>query len=84
MGQLSQHLLLVYHVAFGTEVEFLEYIPHLRPYFANPANVPNGMYLPPRVPGASTTIISFEEAQRVMQAGEATKFHEGARDLGDE
>ena len=29
MGQISQHLVLFYHVAIGLPKLFLEYIPHL-------------------------------------------------------
>eukprot|EP01043_Picozoa_sp_COSAG02_P084568 COSAG02_NODE_22374_length_754_cov_1.774046_2_plen_127_part_00 len=84
MGQLSQHLCLFYHVALGHQLEFLEYIPHLREYFVNPAEVRDGHYVVPDQPGASTSIVSEQAAERIMASGEPTQMHEGATNLGDE
>ena len=53
VGQLHQHLVLFNHVALGLEKVLLEYIPHLRDRFCQPAEVENGLYLPPQEPGAS-------------------------------
>jgi L-fuconate dehydratase len=53
MGQIHQHLVLFNHVALGHQALFLEYIPHLRQYFAHPARVEGGTYLPPQEPGLS-------------------------------
>ncbi|HSU31466.1 MAG TPA: enolase C-terminal domain-like protein [Bryobacteraceae bacterium] len=53
MGQIHQHLVLFNHVALGHEALFLEYIPHLRKYFSQPARVENGVYLTPQEPGLS-------------------------------
>jgi L-fuconate dehydratase len=84
MGQLSQHLCLFYHVALGLQLEFLEYIPHLREYFVNPAKVREGRYVVPDQPGASTSIVSEQVAARIIASGEPTHMHEGATNLGDE
>ena len=83
MGQLSQHLCLFYHVALGHQLEFLEYIPHLREYFVHPAEVREGRYVVPSQPGASTSIVSEEAAAEIMAGGEPTHMHEGATYLGD-
>ena len=53
MGQLHQHLVLFNHVALGLDRVFLEYIPHLRDYFTEPARMEGGVYDTPREPGAS-------------------------------
>jgi L-fuconate dehydratase len=53
MGQIHQHLVLFNHVALGHEALFLEYIPHLRQYFVNPARVEEGAYRTPLEPGLS-------------------------------
>jgi L-fuconate dehydratase len=53
MGQIHQHLVLFNHVALGHEALFLEYIPHLREYFAHPARVEDGVYWTPQAPGLS-------------------------------
>eukprot|EP00056_Hartaetosiga_gracilis_P005437 m.84670 g.84670 ORF g.84670 m.84670 type:complete len:444 (+) comp12164_c0_seq1:89-1420(+) len=58
MGQLSQHLVLFYHIALGTPKLFLEYIPHLANCFTYPAHVHDGVYETPRQPGASSDIVS--------------------------
>ena len=71
------------HIALGHELEFLEYIPHLREYFVHPAEVEGGAYVLPRHPGASTSIVSEERAQEIVAGGEPTVMHEGASDLGD-
>ena len=71
------------HIALGHELEFLEYIPHLREYFVHPAEVEGGAYVLPRQPGASTSIVSEERAKEIVAGGEPTVMHEGATDLGD-
>jgi L-fuconate dehydratase len=53
MGQLHQHLVLFNHIALGHEAIFLEHIPHLRENFIEPAQVRNGTYLTPSLPGSS-------------------------------
>ena len=56
MGQIHQHLVLFNHVALGHDSLFLEYIPHLREYFAEPARVEGGVYLTPQQPGSSSDV----------------------------
>jgi L-fuconate dehydratase len=56
MGQIHQHLVLFNHIAMGHEAVFLEYIPHLRSHFVNPARVENGAYVSPQAPGCSTEL----------------------------
>jgi L-fuconate dehydratase len=56
MGQLHQHLVLFNHVALGHEIVFLEHIPHLRQYFANPCCVEGGVYRTPQDTGASCNL----------------------------
>lgn len=53
MGQIHQHLVLFNHVALGHEALFLEYIPHVKQYFLHPAEVADGVYRTPQVPGSS-------------------------------
>jgi L-fuconate dehydratase len=53
MGQIHQHLVLFNHIALGHEVQFLEYIPHLRDHFVFPARVEGGHYETPQEPGLS-------------------------------
>jgi L-fuconate dehydratase len=81
MGQLSQHLCLVYHIALGHELGFLEYIPHLREYFVSPAVVEAGRYVVPRAAGASTEIVSAATALTITAD---TEMFEGATELGDQ
>ncbi|HLV99669.1 MAG TPA: enolase C-terminal domain-like protein [Ktedonobacterales bacterium] len=57
MGQIHQHLVLFNHIALGHEALFLEYIPHLRAYFQEPADVRDGVYYTPRQPGSSTQLL---------------------------
>lgn len=57
MGQLHQHLVLFNHIALGHEVNFLEYIPHLRQHFVHPAQVEGGVYRTPQEPGASLDLV---------------------------
>lgn len=57
MGQIHQHLVLFNRVALGHEEVFLEYIPHLRDRFAEPARVEAGRYLVPTAPGSSSDIV---------------------------
>ncbi len=56
MGQIHQHLVLFNHIALGHEVIFLEYIPHLRQHFSQPARVQGGVYATPREPGSSSDL----------------------------
>jgi len=56
MGQIHQHLVLFNHIALGQPVIFLEYIPHLRQHFVNPAIVEGGFYRTPQVPGLSADL----------------------------
>jgi L-fuconate dehydratase len=56
MGQIHQHLVLFLHIALGNEALFLEYIPHLRAYFAYPAELEGARYRTPQEPGASTDL----------------------------
>ena len=53
MGQLHQHLVLFNHISLGHEALFLEHIPHLQKHFVNPAQIVNGVYLTPQVPGST-------------------------------
>lgn len=57
MGQLHQHLVLFNHIALGHERIFLEYIPHLREHFVEPALVEAGVYSTPQAPGSSCTLL---------------------------
>lgn len=57
MGQIHQHLVLFNRIALGHEQVFLEYIPHLRDYFCNPALVENGVYRTPQEPGSSSDLL---------------------------
>ena len=57
MGQIHQHLVLFNHIGIGHRVEFLEYIPHLRPYFVHPAIVEQGRYVTPQDAGISSDLI---------------------------
>lgn len=59
MGQIHQHLVLFNHIAVGHENLFLEYIPHLKDYFKNPAQVVNGYYKVPEEPGMSTDLLKY-------------------------
>ena len=61
MGQIHQHLVLFNHIALGHEVVFLEYIPHLRGRFAQPARVEAGVYVCPQAPGASSDLLGLGE-----------------------
>lgn len=56
MGQIHQHLVLFNHIALGLEKLFLEYIPHLKDHFVDPAEVHDGVYRCPQRPGASTDL----------------------------
>lgn len=56
MGQIHQHLVLFNHIGMGHEHLFLEYIPHLRPYFVHPAEISDGYYRVPQVPGSSSDL----------------------------
>ena len=56
MGQIHQHLVLFNHLALGHEALFLEYIPHLREHFKQPARVVGGVYLTPQEPGSSSDL----------------------------
>jgi L-fuconate dehydratase len=56
MGQIHQHLVLFNHIAMGHEAVFLECIPHLQPHFVNPAQIENGVYVTPQVPGSCSDL----------------------------
>lgn len=56
MGQIHQHLVLFNHIGMGHEHLFLEHIPHLRQYFVHPAEIRDGYYLVPQVPGSSSDL----------------------------
>jgi L-fuconate dehydratase len=56
MGQIHQHLVLFNHIALDHEPVFLEYIPHLRDYFSQPARVDHGVYHIPQEPGSSSDL----------------------------
>jgi L-fuconate dehydratase len=56
MGQIHQHLVLFNHVGLAHEAIFLEYIPHLREQFMQPALVREGKYCTPQEPGSSSDL----------------------------
>lgn len=56
MGQIHQHLVLFNHVALGHGKLFLEYIPHLREHFQQPAAVSGGVYWTPQTPGSNSDL----------------------------
>lgn len=56
MGQIHQHLVLFNHVALGHEKVLLEYVPHLRNHFVQPARVEHGVYRTPQEPGSSSDL----------------------------
>jgi len=56
MGQIHQHLVLFNHIAMGHEEVFLECIPHLQPHFVNPAQIEDGVYVTPQLPGSSSDL----------------------------
>jgi L-fuconate dehydratase len=62
MGQIHQHLVLFNHIALDHPKLFLEYIPHLREHFAEPARVEGGVYQTPQAPGSSCDLKSSEVA----------------------
>ena len=64
MGQIHQHLVIFNHIAMGHPVVFLEYIPHLRQYFANPARVEGGVYRTPQEPGCSCDLLELRDGWR--------------------
>ena len=53
MGQVHQHLVLFNHIALAHDALFLEYIPHVKQHFAQPAIVSDGVYQTPQTPGIS-------------------------------
>ena len=57
MGQVHQHMVLFNRVALGHEEVFLEYIPHLRDRFEDPADVGDGRDRGPDRPGSSSDLI---------------------------
>jgi len=62
MGQIHQHLVLFNHIALGLPVIFLEYIPHLRQHFVNPARVEEGFYKTPETPGLSADLVELMQS----------------------
>jgi L-fuconate dehydratase len=61
MGQIHQHLVLFNHIAMAQPVIFLEYIPHLRERFVNPARVEGGFYQTPEIPGLSSDLVELRQ-----------------------
>lgn len=61
MGQIHQHLVLFNHIVLGHPAVFLEYIPHLRQYFVNPARVEDGVYRTTQEPGCSCDLIELRD-----------------------
>ena len=61
MGQIHQHLVLFNHIAMDHEALFLEHIPHLKPYFKNPAQVIDGYYKVPQEAGMSVDLIKSSQ-----------------------
>jgi L-fuconate dehydratase len=61
MGQIHQHLVLFNHIALAHPVLFLEYIPHLREHFTNPARVEGGVYRTPEDPGLSSDLVELAQ-----------------------
>lgn len=59
MGQVHQHLVLFNHIGMAHERLFLEYIPHLRHHFVNPAIVCDGVYHTPQEAGSSSDLIGI-------------------------
>jgi len=59
MGQIHQHMVLFNHITVGQEIVFLEYIPHLREYFTNPAQVIDGYYKVPQTSGSSSDLLKY-------------------------
>jgi hypothetical protein len=57
-GCSTRDLVLFNHIALGHEKLFLEYIPHLKDYFIEPAIVEGGVYLTPQGPGSSSALTS--------------------------
>jgi L-fuconate dehydratase len=64
MGQVHQHLVLFNHIAIGHPVVFLEYIPHLREHFVEPARVEGGIYLTPQNPGCAADLVELAHAEK--------------------
>ena len=65
MGQIHQHLVLFNHIALGLPVVFLEYIPHLRSHFTEPARVENGHYKTPEAAGSSSDLVDLPGSSAV-------------------
>lgn len=59
MGQIHQHLVLFNHIGLDLPKLFLEYIPHLRSHFVNPAQVTHGVYVTPHAPGISMDLVAM-------------------------
>jgi L-fuconate dehydratase len=57
MGQIHQHLVLINHIAMGHPEIFLEHIPHLSRYFAEPVQLSAGRYRTPQEPGSSSDLL---------------------------
>eukprot|EP00052_Salpingoeca_macrocollata_P019888 m.166113 g.166113 ORF g.166113 m.166113 type:complete len:488 (+) comp21097_c1_seq3:1045-2508(+) len=69
MGQISQHLVLVYHIAFDLPLQFLEFIPHLNCFFVDPAQVAEGKYVVPSKPGASSQLVPLPDGSVALERG---------------
>ena len=70
MGQIHQHLVHFNHIALAHPVAFLEYIPHLREYFVNPAQVEGGFYRTPQDAGCPVIWLECLNLRR------AKRFHD--------
>jgi len=57
MGHVHQHMVFYNHISIGHPALFLEYIPHMEPYFATKVSFKDGKYLPPQEPGSSSDIL---------------------------
>jgi len=55
MGQVHQHLVVFNHVSLDIPKLYLEYIPHLKDFFEEPADVRDGRYVIPRSSGSSAS-----------------------------
>ena len=69
MGQIHQHLAPFAALRLGNDALPLEHIPHLREWFAEPAEVAGGVYRLPTAPGASTALTeaAFAHGTRVAE-----------------
>ncbi|MDA1120773.1 MAG: mandelate racemase [Bacteroidetes bacterium] len=59
MGQIHQHMVLFNHISVRHEAIFLEHIPHLKEHFKHPAQIIDGYYQVPQVPGMSSDLMEY-------------------------